>query len=69
MIIPQSVKEVVMAELHKEYLEISKMKALAHRHVWWAGMDKKLETLAKSCTECAVVKVASKGTSPSLDLA
>ena len=56
MIIPQSLKDVVEAELHKEHLGISKMKPLARGYVWWAGIDKELETLAKSCTECAAVK-------------
>ena len=56
VIIPQSLKDVIKAELHKEHLGISKMKALARGYVWWAGIDKELETLAKSCTECAVVK-------------
>ena len=58
VIIPQSLKEVVKAELHKEHLGISKMKALARGHVWWAGMDKELEALVKSCAECAEVKQA-----------
>ena len=56
VIIPQSLKDVVKAELHKEHLEISKMKALTCGYVWWAGIDKELETLVKSCTECATVK-------------
>ena len=56
MVIPQSLKDVIKAELHKEHLGISKMKALARGHVWWAGIDKELENLVKSCTECAAVK-------------
>ena len=56
VIVPESLKEVVMAELHNHHLGISKMKALARGHVWWSGMDKELETLVKSCEECAAVK-------------
>ena len=56
VVIPQSLKDVIKAELHKEHLGISKMKALARGHVWWAGIDKELESLAKSCAECAAVK-------------
>ena len=67
MVIPQSLKDVIKAELHKEHLGISKMKALARGHVWWAGIDKELENLVKSCTECAAVKQSR--TSPSLELA
>ena len=55
VVIPQSLKEVVMAEQHKEHLGISKMKALARSHVWWGGIDKELEALAKSCPDCIAV--------------
>ena len=51
---PQSVREVMKAELHREHLGISKMKALARGHVWWPGINEDLTKLAKSCTECAV---------------
>ena len=56
MIVPQSLREIVMSELHKEHLGISKMKALARGYVWWPGINKELEKLAKSCTECAAMK-------------
>ena len=56
VIVPGSLKEVIMAELHKEHMGISKMKALARNHVWWAGLDKDLEALAKSCPACLAVK-------------
>ena len=49
-------KENIMAELHKEHLGISKMKAIARSHVWWTRLDKDLETLAKSYASCAAVK-------------
>ena len=32
------------------------MKALTRSHVWWSGIDKELESLVKSCPDCAVVK-------------
>ena len=35
---------------------MSKMKSLARDHVWWPGIDKELEALAKSCQDCAAVK-------------
>lgn len=54
VIIPHSLKETVMAELHKEHMGISRMKALALSHVWWTGLDKDLETLAKSCSACLI---------------
>ena len=37
---------------------ISKMKALARSHVWWSGLDKDLEAMARSCCACLAVKQA-----------
>ena len=47
-----------MKELHKDHLGISKMKALARSYVWWSGIDRDLEEMAKSCSVCAAVKQA-----------
>ena len=58
MIIPPPLREKIKAELHKEHLGIFKMKVLAQSHVWWSGIDKELESLVKSCSDCAVVKQA-----------
>ena len=37
---------------------ISKMEALARSHVWWSGLDKDLEAMARSCCACLAVKQA-----------
>ena len=58
MVIPQKLQKIILQELHSEHMGIAKMKALARSHVWWTGMDKYLESLAKSCPECAAVKQA-----------
>ena len=34
------------------------MKAVARSYMWWPGMDRDLENLAKSCTACQLVKSA-----------
>jgi hypothetical protein len=56
VVIPPILREKIKSELHKEHLGISKMKALARSHVWWSGIDKELESLVKSCPDCAAVK-------------
>ena len=58
LIITQRLQEVISQELHREHMGIARMKALARSHVWWMGIDKDLESLAKSCPECAAVKQA-----------
>ena len=56
VIIPPSLRELIKKELHREHLGIAKMKALARNHVWWSGINKELESLAKLCQDCAAVK-------------
>ncbi len=56
VIIPVSLKKVVLSELHKEHMGVSRMKALARSHVWWHGLDQDIEALAKSCQACLAVK-------------
>ena len=58
MIIPTALKDSVLSELHKEHMGVSKMKALACDHIWWPGLSKDIQTLAKSCSTCAAVKQA-----------
>ena len=58
VIIPSSLQTTVLAELHKEHIGISRMKALARSHVWWTGMDKDIENTAKACESCQSVKQA-----------
>ena len=58
VIIPKRLHKIILQELHSEHMGIAKMKALARSHVWWTGLDKDLESLAKSCPECAAVKQA-----------
>ena len=54
--IPQSLHNVVLTELHREYKGLSHMKALAHSHFWWKGLNKNLEELGRSCCACLAVK-------------
>lgn len=58
VIIPKALQESVLSDLHKEHMGIAKMKALARGHVWWSGLDKDLEALARSCRACLAVKQA-----------
>ena len=41
-----------------DYPGSSRMKLLAHSHLWWPGLDLDLEKLTKSCTACLSVKQA-----------
>ena len=47
-----------MEELHKDHPGVTRMKSVARSYMWWPGLDKDLEQLAKSCQSCQAVKGA-----------
>ena len=64
VVIPPSLREKALQELHEEHQGISKMKALSWSYVWWPTIDRDLELLVKSCEPCIEVKLVP----PSVDL-
>ncbi|KAL5018941.1 hypothetical protein ScPMuIL_004663 [Solemya velum] len=56
VIVPPSLRSRVMEELHQGHIGVVKMKSLARSHVWWPGIDKDIEALAKGCEGCQAVK-------------
>ena len=61
VVVPSALHEAVLRELHESHQGVSRMKALARSHVWWPGIDKDIEALAKSCPNCLEVKSAPPG--------
>ena len=56
MIIPKALTMKVLEELRHENMGVAKMKSLARSYVWWPGITKDLEILAKACTLCSAVR-------------
>lgn len=54
--IPTSLRPEVLKELHYTHLGISKMKSLARRYCYWRNIDKDIESLVRSCPNCAKVQ-------------
>ena len=52
VIIPTTLQERVLLELHEAHPGITKMKSLARMYVWWPGMDVKIEETVKQCKQC-----------------
>lgn len=52
VIIPSSLQPQILLQLHEAHLGVVRMKALARQHVFWPGIDKKIEETAKICTTC-----------------
>ena len=52
VIVPPSLEEKVLQELHDTHPGISRMKALAQSYVWWPNMDSDIELTVSSCSTC-----------------
>ncbi len=52
VIVPCSLQQQVMEELHQSHTGIAQMKAVPRSYVWWPGLDRDLETLGKGCKKC-----------------
>ena len=48
--------KVVLTDLHREHMGMSRTKALARSHIWWKGLDNDLEELRRSCCAFLAVK-------------
>lgn len=56
VVIPKTLQEEVLNELHATHLGITKMKQLARRYVYWKSIDKDIEGMVRSCESCATVR-------------
>jgi len=45
-------QEQILSELHETHPEVARMKAAAHSHVWWPGIDSNNEERAHQCKQC-----------------
>ena len=53
-IIPSSLQDQLLDELHVSHIGIVKMKALARQYMWWPKIDAAIEQQARSCQACQV---------------
>ena len=51
-IIPPSLQEQILSELHKADPGVARMKAAARSHVWWPEIDSAIEERARGCKQC-----------------
>ena len=56
VVIPESLRDVMLQELHAEHLGIVSMKRLARGYLWWPGLDSNLEEIAHNCEICQALR-------------
>ena len=56
VIIPHRLREKLLDELHRDHPGVTRMKSVARGYMWWPGMDKAIEHIAKACQSCQSVK-------------
>ncbi|XP_015112270.1 uncharacterized protein K02A2.6-like [Diachasma alloeum] len=52
VVVPTSLRAMILKELHSSHMGIVKMKALARSYVWWPDIDSDIEQIPKSCLLC-----------------
>ena len=52
VIIPTSLREILLNDLHAEHLGMVKSKQLARMYLWWPGLDRDIENRVKECLTC-----------------
>lgn len=56
VVIPKSLRDRVLEELHLAHPGIVRMKEIMRSYVWWPNIDKDVEVQVKNCSSCAQVK-------------
>lgn len=52
VIVPPSLRSMLLSQLHDTHPGINRMKSLAHCYVWWPGIDKQIEDVVAKCQCC-----------------
>jgi len=56
LIIPRSLRALVLQELHQGHFGVEKMKSTARNYVWWPNIDGDIGSMAQACPDCNSVK-------------
>ncbi|EZA62137.1 hypothetical protein X777_03744 [Ooceraea biroi] len=55
-VIPKTLRDRILQELHCEHFGVVKMKSMARKFCWWPGIDQDIERVARSCANCSVLQ-------------
>ena len=56
IIIPKTLQQKILDELHVSHPGICRMKDLARSYLWWPNLDLEIERFVRSCKECHVLQ-------------
>ena len=56
VLIPENLQNKVLSALHENHPGITRMKAIARSYFWWSGLDRDIESVAKSCSNCQALQ-------------
>lgn len=56
VVLPKTLRNRVLQELHLGHFGIVKTKALARSYCWWPNIDRDIENLIKNCNACQQVR-------------
>ena len=52
VVVPPTLRQRILLQLHDTHLGISRMKSLGRMFVWWPGLDNNLEDTVRHCDIC-----------------
>ena len=52
VLVPMSLQDILLADLHSEHSGMVRMKRVARLYLWWPNLDKQIEETAKFCAKC-----------------
>ena len=58
VVIPGKLRHKLLLELHRHHPGVVRMKANAQSYMWWLGLDREIEQVAKGCQPSQAVKRA-----------
>ncbi|XP_062540930.1 uncharacterized protein K02A2.6-like [Armigeres subalbatus] len=53
VVIPPTLRQAILNDLHAAHLGVVKMKSIARSFVYWPGIDSDIEKAVRSCSNCA----------------
>jgi len=56
VVIPSTLRDELLKELHKTHMGSAKMKSLDKPYYWWSNIDQNIEHYVKKCVMCLEVR-------------